>query len=333
MKVDIPTIGARVLVHEAGPRVAEIVHTLLDAGAVVDVHQPRLHAVVADLASRRLVTVVAEPDFAEYDLVLRDPARETAVDMQPASATPKRSVGRVVLVGGGPGDPGLLTLAGMQALRDADVVVCDRLAPLGVLDQLDPPPDVVHVGKIPAGAFTPQERINEILLEHARAGRNVVRFKGGDNFVFGRGGEEWNACVEAGIPVSVIPGVTSSIAAPALAGIPITHRDITQGFIVVSGHVAPDDPRSTIDWRAVAQCGMTIVVLMGVARLPHIADALIAHGLDADTPAASISDAAMPSQQVARGSLRDIAQIGLDEGIRPPAVTVIGHSVAALRQP
>lgn len=329
MKFDIPVASARVLVRDAGPRVAEIVHSLTDAGAVVDIQQSGPHPVVADLASRRLVTVVVEPDLAAYDVVLRDPARDVP-DSERAS---KEDVGSVVLVGGGPGDPGLLTLAGMQALREADVVVCDRLAPLGVLDQLDPRPEIVHVGKIPAGAFTPQERINEILLEHARAGRNVVRFKGGDNFVFGRGGEEWNACIEAGVMVSVIPGVTSSIAAPALAGIPITHRDITQGFITVSGHVGPNDPRSTVDWRAVANCGMTIVMLMGVARLPDIAAVLVEHGMDPDTPAASISDAGMPSQHVARGPLRDIAAIGVAEGIRPPAVTVIGHTVDALHQP
>ncbi len=329
MKIDIPATGARVLVRDAGPRVAEIVHSLTDAGAVVDVHQSGPHPVVADLASRRLVTVVVQPDLASYDVVLRDPARY----MSDSEPVPKNDLGSVVLVGGGPGDPGLLTLAGMQALREADVVVCDRLAPLGVLDRLDPRPEIVHVGKIPAGAFTPQERINEILLEHARAGRNVVRFKGGDNFVFGRGGEEWNACVEAGVSVTVIPGVTSSIAAPALAGIPITHRDITQGFITVSGHVGPNDPRSTVDWRAVASCGMTIVMLMGVARLPDISQALIEHGMDPETPAASIADAGMPSQHVARGPLRDIAEIGAAQGIRPPAVTVIGHTVDALHQP
>lgn len=329
MRIDIPASTGRVLVRGAGPRIAEIVHSLLDAGAVVDVHQPDPHPVVADLASRRLITVVVDPDLEAYDVVLRDPAREPLAHEQ----VPLTSTGSVVLVGGGPGDPGLLTVAGMQALREADVVVCDRLAPLGVLDQLDPRPEVVHVGKIPAGAFTPQERINDILIEQARAGRRVVRFKGGDNFVFGRGGEEWNACVEAGVSVTVIPGVTSSIAAPALAGIPITHRDVTQGFVVVSGHVGPDDPRSTVDWCAIAQCGLTIVVLMGVANLPHIANALIAHGLDADTPAASIADAGMPSQHVARGPVFEIAQIGVREGIRPPAVTVIGRIVAALHQP
>ena len=332
MKIDIPVVGARVLVRDAGPWVAEIVHSLTDAGAEVDVHPSGPHPAIADLASRRLITVVTEPDLDGYDVVLRDPARGTHNIDDADSDDTQHSAGKVVLVGGGPGDPGLLTLAGMQALREADVVVCDRLAPLGVLDQLDPRPEIVHVGKIPAGAFTSQERINEILLEHARAGRNVVRFKGGDNFVFGRGGEEWNACVEAGVRVTVIPGVTSSIAAPALADIPITHRDVTQGFITVSGHVGPTDPRSTVDWRAVANCGMTIVMLMGVGRLAEIADALIGHGMDPETPAASIADAGMPSQHVARGPLHDIARIGVEQGIRPPAVTVIGRTVTALHQ-
>lgn len=325
MRLDIPGTGARVLVRDPGPRVAEIVHTLLDGGAVVDVQESGTHPVVRDLAARRLVTVVAAPDLLAYDVVLRDPATEV---QEPTRAG---SGGRVVLVGGGPGDRGLLTIAGMQALREADVVVCDRLAPLGVLDELDPRPEIIHVGKIPSGAFTPQERINAILVEQAQAGRNVVRFKGGDSFVFGRGGEEWNACVDAGVSVTVIPGVTSSIAAPALAGVPLTHRDVIQGFMVVSGHVAPDDPRSTVDWRAVAETHMTLVVLMGVKTLASIADALIAHGLDPDTPAASVADAGLPSQRVARGPLRDIARIGDEADIRPPAVTVIGHSVAALR--
>lgn len=327
MKIDIPGGGARVLVRDPGPRVAEIVHTLLDAGAAVDVQHSDNLPVIADLASRQLVTVVCEPDLAAYDVVLRDPAYERDGTAQPGSQ------GKVVLLGGGPGDAGLLTVAGMQALREADVVICDRLAPLGVLDDLDPRPEIVHVGKIPSGAFTPQEQINELLVEQARAGRNVVRFKGGDSFIFGRGGEEWNACVDAGISITVIPGVTSSIAAPALAGIPLTHRDVTQGFVVVSGHVAPDDPRSTVDWHAIAQTRMTVVVLMGVATLTKIAHALTAHGLDPDTPAASVSDAGLPSQRVARATLRDIASAGATAGIRPPAVTVIGASVAALHQP
>ena len=155
--------------------------------------------------------------------------------------------GRVVLVGGGPGDPGLLTVAGLAALREADVIVTDRLAPLAALAEARPGTEVIDVSKIPRGATTSQDEINRLLVEHALAGRTVVRFKGGDNFVFGRGGEELEACAAAGVPVRVIPGVTSAIAGPALAGIPVTHKRLNQGFTVISGHVPPGDPRSTLD--------------------------------------------------------------------------------------
>ena len=158
--------------------------------------------------------------------------------------------GTVVLVGGGPGDPDLITVAGLRAVRQADVVLYDRLAPLAVLDEMRPDAERIAVGKIPRGACTPQERINEILIERARAGRTVVRLKGGDNYVFGRGGEEAQACALAGVPVDVIPGVTSAVAVPALAGVPVTHRSLSQGFTVVSGHVPPGDPRSTVAWEA-----------------------------------------------------------------------------------
>ncbi|XAS76529.1 uroporphyrinogen-III C-methyltransferase [Dermatophilaceae bacterium Sec6.4] len=331
MRIEIPGDGALVLVREAGPRVAEILHRLTDGGARVHVEGSATDPVLADLASRNLVQVVGEPDLSAYDVVLRDPlARPAESAVRPA---PSSGSGQVVLVGGGPGDPGLLTLAGMAALREADVVVCDRLAPLGVLEELEPRPLVIHVGKIPKGQFTPQEQINAILVEQALAGRSVVRLKGGDSFVFGRGGEEWNACVQAGVPVRVIPGVTSSIAAPELAGVPVTHRNLTQGFVVVSGHVAPDDARNDVDWSAIAQTKLTIVVLMGVRTLGAIATYLIEHGLDAQTPAASIADAGMPSQRSVTGALGEIAELTRSGGIRPPAVTVIGPTVNVLLQP
>lgn len=242
------------------------------------------------------------------------------------------TTGRVLLVGGGPGDPGLLTIAGRDALRQADVVVTDRLAPLAAIAEHAPQAEVVHVGKIPRGEFTPQERIHELLLEHARAGRTVVRLKGGDGYLFGRGGEEWQVCTGAGIPVEVVPGVSSAFAVPALAGIPITHRGLSQGVAVVSGHVAPDDPRSGVDWSGLAATGLTIVVLMGVATLEPIAETLIAAGLDASTPAASIADGASPSQRVVRARLDGIATAAAEGGIAPPAITVIGDVVAALEQ-
>lgn len=238
--------------------------------------------------------------------------------------------GRVILVGGGPGDPGLLTVAGQRALAAADVVVTDRLAPLAAIAEHAPHADVVHVGKIPRGPYTPQERINEILLERARAGEVVVRLKGGDGFVFGRGGEEWEACTAAGVPVEVVPGVSSATAVPALAGIPVTHRGLTQGVVVVSGHVAPDDPRSDVDWAALAGSRLTIVVLMGVATLDAIARELVAAGLPPGTPAASIMDGGLPGQRVVRAPLQDIAAAADAGGIAPPAITVIGAVVDAL---
>ncbi len=245
-------------------------------------------------------------------------------------ATTPSTTGRVLLVGGGPGDAGLLTVAGRDALAAADVVITDRLAPLAAIAEHAPDAEVVHVGKIPRGEFTPQERINELLVEHARAGRTVVRLKGGDGYLFGRGGEEWLECTAAGIPVEVIPGVSSAFAVPALAGIPVTHRGLSQGVAVVSGHVSPEDPRSEVDWQALATSKLTIVVLMGVATLGSIAEALIAAGLPADTPAACIADGAGPKQRSVRAPLSQIAAAADEGGFAPPAITVVGDVVDAL---
>ncbi len=239
------------------------------------------------------------------------------------------ATGRVILVGGGPGDPDLLTIGGLKALRVADVVLYDHLAPLACLDEVRPGTKLVDVGKIPRGAQTAQEDINALLVEHARAGETVVRFKGGDAFVFGRGSEEWQACAAAGIPVEVIPGVSSAIAGPELAGIPLTHRGLSQSFTVVSGHVGPDHPGSLVDWTGLATGGGggTIVVLMGVANLPEICAGLIARGLDAGTPAAVIARAGMPGSQVITGTAGTLPTLAADAGIEPPALTVIGAVV------
>lgn len=327
LRLPLPDGSApHVLVVEPGPRASETVQSLLDQGARVDVQSPAPDARLVDLAGRRLITLHTEDDLdtGRYDIVLRDPLRAAA------TATTDRTTGRVVLVGGGPGPLGLLTIAGLEAVRTADVLVCDRLAPLAALEQAKPGAEVVHVGKIPRGEFTPQEQINAILVDRALAGRRVVRLKGGDNFVFGRGGEEWNACVEAGLPVTVIPGVSSSIAVPGLAGVPLTHRHLTQGFVVVSGHVAPDDARSDVDWDALARLGLTIVVLMGVAALPEIAERLISAGMDPSTPAASIADGGMTSQRQVRSTLAALPGAAAEQDIGAPAVTVIGPAVAAL---
>jgi uroporphyrin-III C-methyltransferase/precorrin-2 dehydrogenase/sirohydrochlorin ferrochelatase len=282
-------------------------------------------------SGRVTVSVHADRD-PRTAVALRDAALaavEAAVRSHPQRGGDHRvaqveGTGRVILVGGGPGDPGLLTVKGYQTLAVADVVVVDRLAPLAVLDGLREGVEIVDVSKIPHGRFTPQEEINEILVGRARAGRVVVRLKGGDSFVFGRGMEEVLACRQAGVPVEVIPGVTSAIAAPGLAGIPLTHRGLSQGFTVVSGHVAPDDPRSTLDWEALARAGTTLVVLMGVENLPSIVGALLNAGRDANTPVACVMDGALPSQQVVVTTLAAVLRSGVPAELRSPAVTVIG---------
>ncbi|WP_106848924.1 uroporphyrinogen-III C-methyltransferase [Blastococcus sp. Marseille-P5729] len=318
--------GRSVLLHSPGAGVAERIHALLTDGARVTVLETDPDATLRDLASRGLVELVTQADPMLYDVVVRDQSRTA----EPVVVAADPVDGSVTLVGGGPGDEGLLTIAGLQAIRNADVIVCDRLAPLGALREARPDAEVVHVGKIPRGEFTPQAAINEMLVERAKAGKRVVRFKGGDSFVFGRGGEEWNACVAAGVPVRSIPGISSSIAAAELVGIPVTHRAVTQGFIVVSGHVAPGDERNDVDWAALASSRLTIVVLMGVAALPQIAERLIAEGLCAQTPAACIADASMPSQRSVCGTLADIGQKASAAGISAPAVTIIGKVVTAL---
>ncbi|MEO5745069.1 MAG: uroporphyrinogen-III C-methyltransferase [Terracoccus sp.] len=239
-------------------------------------------------------------------------------------ATP---VGRVILVGGGPGDPDLLTVGGLRALREADVVLYDHLAPLSCLAETRPGTVLIDVGKLPRGHQTAQAEINALLIQHARTGAGVVRFKGGDPFVLGRGSEEWMACVEAGIPIRVIPGVSSAIAGPELAGIPLTHRGLTQNFSVVSGHVGPEHPASTTNWDALAQSSGTIVILMGVAHLAEICGGLIRRGLDADTPAAIVAKAATPDQQVVRGTVSTLPGLAATAGLEPPALTVIGAVV------
>ncbi|GAB2680067.1 uroporphyrinogen-III C-methyltransferase [Thalassiella azotivora] len=239
--------------------------------------------------------------------------------------------GRVVLVGGGPGDPGLITLAGWRALQEADVVVTDHLGPVSVLDDLPEGVEVVDVAKHPRGPSTPQETTNALLVEHALAGRVVVRLKGGDPFLFGRGGEEVDACRAAGVPVAVVPGVTSAVAVPALAGIPVTDRELSQGVTVLSAHVPPGDPRSTVDWAAVARTGTTVVVLMGVRTLRAVATALVDGGLPASTPVACVQDGGLPTQRVVAATLADAADAADAAGLRPPVVTVVGAVAARAR--
>ncbi|MGW4465790.1 uroporphyrinogen-III C-methyltransferase [Micromonospora sp. NPDC004704] len=239
-------------------------------------------------------------------------------------------VGRVVLVGSGPGDPELITVKGRRLLAEADVVVADRLVPGLLLDELRPDVELVDASKIPYGPARTQEEINRILVERAQAGAFVVRLKGGDPYVFGRGGEEALACAAAGVPVTVVPGVTSSIAAPALAGIPVTHRGVAHEFTVVSGHLPPDDPASLVDWAALARLRGTLVVLMGLKNLPAIAATLQAHGRAPGTPTAVVQEGTTGTQRSLRATLDTVAEATRTANIRPPAVVIIGNVVTTL---
>ncbi|MGP3915759.1 uroporphyrinogen-III C-methyltransferase [Nonomuraea sp. 10N515B] len=233
----------------------------------------------------------------------------------------------VALVGGGPGDPGLITVRGRQLLAQADVVVADRLAPRALLDELAPDVELVDAAKVPYGRSLSQETINELLVDRARQGKFVVRLKGGDPFVFGRGGEEMIACARAGIPVLVVPGITSAVAVPAAAGVPVTHRGVSQEFHVISVHVAPDDPKSTVDWPALARSEGTLVLMMAVERLAKVAEALVRDGRSPETPVMVVQDGTLPTQRAVIASLSTVADRVSAAGIRPPAIVIVGDVV------
>ncbi|WP_030810763.1 uroporphyrinogen-III C-methyltransferase [Streptomyces sp. NRRL F-2799] len=235
----------------------------------------------------------------------------------------------VALVGGGPGDPDLITVRGRRLLAEADVVIADRLGPRDLLAELPPHVEVIDAAKIPYGRYMAQEAINNALIEHAEQGKSVVRLKGGDPFVFGRGMEEVQALAEAGIPCTVVPGISSSISVPAAAGIPVTHRGVAHEFTVVSGHVAPDDERSLVDWPAMARLTGTLVVLMGVDKIGKIAETLIAHGKAPETPVALVQEGTTAAQRRVDATLATVAETVRAEAVKPPAVIVIGAVVNA----
>ena len=236
------------------------------------------------------------------------------------------SQGKVVLVGAGPGDPELITLRGLRWLRRAEVIVYDQLATPALLDEA--PEDALRIfaGKSAGRHYLEQSAINAILIHHARRGRLVVRLKGGDPFVFGRGGEEMLACARAGVAVEVVPGVSAAIAVPAAAGIPVTHRGFASSFAVVTGHEDPTKPESAVDWERLAMAVDTLVILMGVGTLPRITARLLATGRSGDTPAAVIHRGTTQAEETVVGTLGDIAARAA--GIQAPAVIVIGKAVA-----
>jgi uroporphyrin-III C-methyltransferase/precorrin-2 dehydrogenase/sirohydrochlorin ferrochelatase len=315
----------------------------VNAAVVAEAERRHIFCVRADIA--RLGTAVTPASF-EYDglsvgvlargehrrsAAIRSAIREALQSgmIEPAG-DPETGPegGGVALVGGGPGDPELITVRGRRLLARADVVVADRLAPPELLAELAPHVEVIDAAKIPYGRAMAQDAINGVLIDRAKAGKFVVRLKGGDPFVFARGYEEVLACADAGIPVTVVPGVTSAIAVPALAGIPVTHRGVTHEFVVVSGHVAPDHPESIVNWNALAAMSGTIVLLMAVERIELFAKALLDGGRPADTPVMVVQQGTTAAQRTLRATLADAPERIREDGIRPPAIIVIG-SVAA----
>jgi uroporphyrin-III C-methyltransferase/precorrin-2 dehydrogenase/sirohydrochlorin ferrochelatase len=312
----------------------------VNAAVVAEAERRRIFCVRADAAREGTAVTPASFDYEglfvgvlaggehRRSAAIRSAIREalqSGVITPDAGAAPQRGV---ALVGGGPGDPELITVRGRRLLAQADVVVADRLAPQELLAELAPHVEVIDAAKIPYGRAMAQDAINEVLIERAKAGKFVVRLKGGDPFVFARGYEEVLACADAGIPVTVVPGVTSAIAVPALAGVPVTHRAVTHEFVVVSGHVAPGHPESLVNWNALAAMSGTIVLLMAVERIELFTKALLDGGRPADTPVLVVQHGTTTAQRTLRATLDDAPERIREEGIRPPAIIVIG-SVAA----
>lgn len=233
--------------------------------------------------------------------------------------------GKVYLVGAGPGDPGLLTVRGLELIRSAEVIVYDRLVNPELLEEARAAALRIFAGKESGLHSLPQDEINALMIAHARRGLRVVRLKGGDPFVFGRGGEEAQALAAAGIPFEVVPGVSSAISVPAYAGIPLTHRQLSSSFAVITGHEACKDGAKTIDWARLATAVDTLVILMGLKNLPRIVSQLVAHGRSPETPAALIRWGTTEKQQVVDGTLSDIVDKARLLG--PPVVIVVGNVV------
>lgn len=314
---------------------AWLVHAATDvssvnAAAADEARRRGIWAVRADAAGDARTPAVATIDAITVSVTTGDPARTQVVRDRIAlglqdgtlAARPHRrpSSGSVVLIGGGPGAEDLITVRGRRELLGADVIVHDRLAPRGLLELVDPDVELIDAGKAPGRHVLTQDEINAVLVDRARRGLRVARLKGGDSFVLGRGSEEMLACAEAGIPVEVVPGVTSAISGPAAAGIPVTHRGLSAGFVVVSGH-------ELADLRPFAATDLTLVVLMGVGRLPALVTELVRLGRVGSTPVAIIERAWCPDQRVTLGTLETIAATARHEGVQNPAIIVVGDVV------
>ena len=234
----------------------------------------------------------------------------------------------IYLVGSGPGDPGLFTVKGVRCMEEADAVVYDRLAPESLLAHARPGAEMIYVGKKPGDdQAMKQDEINRVLVELGRAGKTAVRLKGGDPYIFGRGGEEALELLEAGIPFEVVPGVTSGVAAPAYAGIPVTHRNVSTSVAFITGHEDPTKGRSDVDWKGIARGADTLVLYMGVGRLREISTELIDAGRNPETPVAVVRWGTLPEQRTVTGTLADIAERVAEAKLKPPAITVVGDVV------
>jgi uroporphyrin-III C-methyltransferase/precorrin-2 dehydrogenase/sirohydrochlorin ferrochelatase len=310
----------------------------VNAAVAAEAEAQRTWCVRADdaTASAAWTPASGQADDVRVGVVSGDPRRSAAIrdailaGLRSGQLSARHGRGRrsgVAIIGGGPGDPGLITVRGRQLLAEADVVVTDRLAPRSLLDELPEDVEIIDASKIPYGRAMAQEHINAALVEHAKAGRFVARLKGGDPFVFGRGAEEVLACLRAGVPVTVVPGVTSAVGVPTSAWVPVTHRGVAQDFHVVSVHVPPGDERSSVDWEVLAGSSGTLVLLMAVERIDTVVSELLRYGRGPATPVSVIADGTMPTQRTINSTLEQVADLVAAEGIRPPAIVVVGEVV------
>ena len=350
--------GSRVLVVGASTVAERVIPGLVDAGAEVIVCEGgdispgiegwaergrirlwRTPFTPAMLWGKRMV-VVTDPDLLREVMVqsnlhgvlvddATDGAAQHAQEFKGRRASRAGHLaGTVALVGGGPGHPDLITVEGRRLLRLADVVLADHLGPLSLLGELDPDVEIIDAAKLPYGRAMAQERINELLVARAREGAFVVRLKGGDPYLFGRGFEELQALRAAGVNVREVPGITSAISVPAAAGIPVTQRRVNHDLTVVSGHVPPGHETSLVNWDALGKMTGTLVVIMGVKNGPAIAERLVEAGRAADTPAAVIQEGTTENQRVFRCTLGTLGETITGNDVRPPAVLVIGDVAA-----